>query len=513
MFKVFKEPQGTTGTQGTDGAFVAQGIQGPQGFNGSNGSTGLQGIQGPQGFNGSNGATGPQGQTGGTGPTGPQGVNGSNGATGPQGQTGGTGPTGPQGQTGNTGGIGPQGQTGNTGGTGPQGQTGNTGGIGPTGPQGQTGSTGGTGLQGNTGGTGPTGPQGQTGNTGGTGPTGPQGQTGNTGGTGPTGPQGLKGNTGNTGGTGPQGQTGNTGGTGPTGPQGLTGTQGPGGLTTTDATTLGGASPSTAASNNTIVKRNASGYIYANYFNTTPNDVSSGITKLLCETGNDGFMRHATAAAVRTFINVANGATAVTNNNQLTNGAGYITNANGGNAATLDGIDSSQFLRSDAADQKTSGTLRFNDSIILSFGTGNDAEFFCNGSHMYLDLNSGIGNFYIRDGTTTRFTFDDNGSFTATNNVTAYSDITLKKDIEVIPSALDKVLSLRGVTYNRIDLDDNKRHTGVIAQEVEEVLPEAVKTDEEGIKSVAYGNLVGLLIEAIKEQQERINILEDKLES
>ena len=131
-----------------------------------------------------------------------------------------------------------------------------------------------------------------------------------------------------------------------------------------------------------------------------------------------------------------------------------------------------------------------------------------------MDLNSGIGNFYIRDGSTTRFTFDDNGSsFTATSNVTAYSDITLKKDIEVIPNALDKVLSLRGVTYNRIDLDEDNRYTGVIAQEVEEVLPEAVQTDEEGIKSVAYGNLVGLLIESIKEQQQNIEDLKARIET
>ena len=46
---------------------------------------------------------------------------------------------------------------------------------------------------------------------------------------------------------------------------------------------------------------------------------------------------------------------------------------------------------------------------------------FVNGSHMYMDLNSGIGNFYIRDGTTTRFTFNDNGSLTCTGSVTASS--------------------------------------------------------------------------------------------
>ena len=94
---------------------------------------------------------------------------------------------------------------------------------------------------------------------------------------------------------------------------------------------------------------------------------------------------------------------------------------NGLDADTVDGIQASSFLRSDAADQKTSGTLRFNDNVILALGSGNDAEFFVNGSHCYLDLNSGIGNFYIRDGTTTRYTFDDNGDFTATGSVTATS--------------------------------------------------------------------------------------------
>ena len=174
------------------------------------------------------------------------------------------------------------------------------------------------------------------------------------------------------------------------------------------------------------------------------------------------------------------------------------------NAATLDSIDSSSFLRSDAGDQKTSGTLRFNDNVILSLGTGDDAEFFVNGSHLYLDLNSGIGNFYIRDGSTTRYTFDDNGDFTATGNVTAYSDIRLKKDIEVIPNALDKVLNLRGVNYSDIELGD--RRTGVIAQELQKVMPEAVR-EQEGYLAVAYGNLAGVLIEAIKELKAEIEEL------
>ena len=69
-------------------------------------------------------------------------------------------------------------------------------------------------------------------------------------------------------------------------------------------------------------------------------------------------------------------------------------------------------------DVVVSGTLSVRTAIdladndILRLGSGDDAELFCNGSHLYLDLNSGIGNFYIRDGTTARYTFDDNGTLT-----------------------------------------------------------------------------------------------------
>jgi hypothetical protein len=68
---------------------------------------------------------------------------------------------------------------------------------------------------------------------------------------------------------------------------------------------------------------------------------------------------------------------------------------------------------------------------------------------------------------------------------------------------------LNGYTYTRIDT--NIRQMGVIAQEVMKVIPEVVLGSEETNYSVAYGNMVGLLIEAIKEQQAYINTLEDKI--
>jgi hypothetical protein len=97
-------------------------------------------------------------------------------------------------------------------------------------------------------------------------------------------------------------------------------------------------------------------------------------------------------------------------------------------------------------------------------------------------------------------------------NVTAYSDIRLKDNIETITDALNKITQVRGVTYTRTDMEDTlTRHTGVIAQELESVLPEAVMTGSDGIKSVAYGNVIGLLIESIKELNAKVDSLQEQL--
>tara|TARA_Y100001970_G_C14214825_1_gene849020 strand:+ start:15 stop:1625 length:1611 start_codon:yes stop_codon:yes gene_type:complete len=93
------------------------------------------------------------------------------------------------------------------------------------------------------------------------------------------------------------------------------------------------------------------------------------------------------------------------------------------------------------------------------------------------------------------------GALTASGDVTAFSDERLKSDIETIDNALNKVMNMRGVSYTK----QAEKGIGVIAQEIEKVLPEVV-TDGE-YKSVAYGNIVGVLIEAIKEQQKQIDEL------
>jgi len=94
------------------------------------------------------------------------------------------------------------------------------------------------------------------------------------------------------------------------------------------------------------------------------------------------------------------------------------------------------------------------------------------------------------------------GAATFNNDVTAFSDERLKDNIETIDNALDKVTDMRGVTFDR----DGRRGTGVIAQEMQKVMPEVVH-DEGEYMSVAYGNLVGVLIEAIKELKAEIEEL------
>ena len=103
-----------------------------------------------------------------------------------------------------------------------------------------------------------------------------------------------------------------------------------------------------------------------------------------------------------------------------------------------------------------------------------------------------------------------NNNATFGGTVTASSDVRFKKNIETIQDALDKVLNMRGVTFERLDTPGTE--IGVIAQEIEEVIPELVTTDANGHKSVAYANISALLIEAIKAQQVQINELRAEIQ-
>jgi hypothetical protein len=122
--------------------------------------------------------------------------------------------------------------------------------------------------------------------------------------------------------------------------------------------------------------------------------------------------------------------------------------------------------------------------------------------------------FHNTSGDTTDFTYRlDNGSngvlacsgSLLATQFTSLSDVNKKKNIRPIENAIDITKKLEGVRFDWIDNDTPS--IGVIAQQVEKVLPELV-VENDGIKSVSYGNIVGVLIEAIKEQQFRFDVLE-----
>jgi hypothetical protein len=102
-------------------------------------------------------------------------------------------------------------------------------------------------------------------------------------------------------------------------------------------------------------------------------------------------------------------------------------------------------------------------------------------------------------------------SIYASHDIAAFSDITVKKEVKRIENAIDKVKELNGYTYVRTDDETGTRRAGVIAQEVQKVLPEVVSANPDGTLNVAYSNMVALLIEAVKEQQKEIDELKKLL--
>ena len=289
------------------------------------------------------------------------------------------------------------------------------------------------------------------------------GPTGLAGATGPTGQasSGTTGSTGPTGATGPTGPsvTGPTGGAGTNGVTGPTGPTGPGVLGTPGEVAFYGAGGSATGSSN---------------FTFTPSTLSL--------TGS--------------FI---------LNGNQSVNGSAL------------------RRLRIGDIDPGVHGMIISNDGMVTAGFIGLDTT-----NNFFIGLGSlvppGEGNLSVQQSANIGASSNGNltvgnapvvvpagGDIVATNNVyglnvIATSDVRTKEKIVTVDSALEKVLKLRGV-YFEIKTKPGERRVGVIAQEVEEVLPEVVYTDDTGVKSVSYGSMVGLLIEAIKEQQEIIKKL------
>jgi hypothetical protein len=243
---------------------------------------------------------------------------------------------------------------------------------------------------------------------------------------------------------------------------------------------------------------------------------------------------------------IASGATNVTNNNQLTNGAGYITsyvNTTYSAGSGL-GLSGTTFSHSDTSSQSSvnnSGATVIQDVTLDTYGhvtglashtmtlanlgyTGaTNANYITNNNQLTngagYTTNTGditgvtAGTNLNGGGSSGGVTLNLDSTITLTTvnagTVNTTSDERAKDDITPITGALNKVQQLGGYSFTLKATDE--KSSGVIAQEVQKVMPELVQEGAEGLLSVQYGNMVGLLIEAIKEQQAQIDELKQKL--
>ena len=208
----------------------------------------------------------------------------------------------------------------------------------------------------------------------------------------------------------------------------------------------------------------------------------------------------------------ASAAVAFSKMENLTASRALVSDANGDVSASavtdtevgyLDGVTSAIQTQLDA---KLNAAIPA--SININSSDSQRRFYFTPSSHTYLDS---AANTYIQSGSTNKFTFASNGDFTATGNVGAYSDMALKEDIYQIENALEKVNKLRGVHFTR--KSNNSKEIGVVANEVEKVVPELVDEHEDEelgkIKTMKYANTVGLLIEAVKDLSKQVEELKN----
>jgi hypothetical protein len=178
-------------------------------------------------------------------------------------------------------------------------------------------------------------------------------------------------------------------------------------------------------------------------------------------------------------------------------GAFTITISSGGGGATVNAASGvSRTVYSDGTN------IKYADNIVTTAGSNTQVIYNSAGAL------SGSANLTFNGTTLTANTLDVTNTIVAGGDITAYSDAALKENISTIYGALDLVQRMRGVRFTR--KIDGRPSVGVIAQEMENVVPEVVHDDASGMKSVAYQNLVGVLIEAVKELTRRVAVLEGR---
>ena len=213
-------------------------------------------------------------------------------------------------------------------------------------------------------------------------------------------------------------------------------------------------------------------------------------------TTTSGNAATATSATTATFLNSAQSSTDTNINTRINSGffqQSTTTTANGWplNSSWYHLISSTHSNTANYYAMQIAGSF-FDQSNFYIRSTNNS------GTTAWLSLITSIGGQTI------------NGNLTLSGTLTINSDARLKENLTPLTGALEKVQALTGYNYNRIGSD--KLEMGVVAQEVQKVAPELVLEDKEGTLSVAYQNMVALLIEAVKEQSAEIAALKEQVE-
>lgn len=168
-------------------------------------------------------------------------------------------------------------------------------------------------------------------------------------------------------------------------------------------------------------------------------------------------------------------------------------------SSSFDSFNPADFVQITGS-QTVTGLKTFSNKLTLSGGVAmGDADFEYTNNLTFTSLTDPTGS----------VAFSPNGTVTASGDLVSFSDRKLKDNLVVIENALDKVDALTGYVYNRVDL--NRKQTGLLAQDVEAVLPEAVLTSDDGTLGVAYGNMLGLIVQAIKELRAEVKDIKNQL--
>jgi hypothetical protein len=170
-------------------------------------------------------------------------------------------------------------------------------------------------------------------------------------------------------------------------------------------------------------------------------------------------------------------------------------------------ITTGEYITAGGYISSLAGGEDYKQTSLVKWGLISDGDMYiepANGKNLYLtDQWSRTGQLNIQFGSVV------SGSGISAPSFIYSSDRTLKENILPLTNSLEKVEQLQGVSFDWKESGDES--IGLIAQDVEKIFPELVSTNSEGLKSVEYGNLVAVLIEAVKEQQKQIDSLQEQI--